>query len=78
MDPAMQSLWQPRIRVAHIKRGRSLVTAILHVDGIDTPPAEALCAAVADWKSAPAGQIVRRPDESGRQVYWINVVAGEL
>ena len=45
---------------------------ILHVIGPDQPPVEALFWAVGDWKSASGGQVVRRPDEDGKQVYWLN------
>ena len=66
--------WKDRITIARLKRGRSLNTAILHVAGDIEPPLEALFLAVGEWKTASAGQVVRRPNEGGMQVYWLNAV----
>lgn len=68
--------WQERITVVRRKQGRMLTTVILHVRGSEVPPIEALMAAAGDGSSVPAGQVVRRPDEEGRQVYWVNAVTG--
>ena len=76
VDPELRATWGPKIEVVRLKQGRSLTTAILHVSGTEPPPPEALCAAAAGWRSDPAGQIVRRPDENGKQVWWVNIVAG--
>lgn len=64
--------WGARIEVVHRKEGRTMTTAVLHVSGAEEPPVEALVAAVTG-NSGGAGQAVRRPDENGKQVYWLNV-----
>lgn len=66
--------WRDKIEVVRLKRGRSLTTAILHVQGNVEPPVAALFLAVADWQRAAGGQVVRRPDENGKMVYWLNAV----
>jgi hypothetical protein len=66
--------WKARISVVRIKRGRTLTTGILHVEGVDAPSPQTLVDAVNDWRAGAVGQVVRRPDESGRQVYWVNVL----
>lgn len=66
--------WKLQVEVVHRKIGRTLTTAIVHVTGAEEPPLEILLAAAGEWKTLPLGQAVRRPDEAGRQVYWVNVV----
>ena len=65
--------WKQRIEVVRSKRGRTLTTGVLHVDGNEPIPSEALFLALANWQGNPVGQIVRRPDENGKQVYWVNI-----
>lgn len=67
-------LWQEKISIVKLKTGRSLTTAILHVEGDVEPPVEALFLTVGNWKLAAGGQVVRRPSEGGKQVYWLNAV----
>lgn len=72
-DPRLlASDWRERISIVRLKKGRSLTTAILHVEGNVAPPLEALFLAVGDWKFATGGQVVRRPDENGKMVFWLN------
>lgn len=67
-------IWKGRIEVVHRKVGRTLTTAILHVAGDEPPPPEALLLATGNWEMITPGQIARRPDEWGKQVYWVNVL----
>lgn len=75
-DPSPKMLieqWRERIVVAHRKQGRTLTTCILHTPLDEEPPVEALCLAATGWTMAAPGQIVRRPDEAGKRVYWVSV-----
>lgn len=71
---ALAERWRDKIAVARLKQGRSLTTAVLHVEGDLEPPVAALFLAVGNWERAAGGQVVRRPDENGKQVYWLNAV----
>lgn len=73
MDDEQINAWKSRIHVVHVKMGRTLRTAILHVEGTDDPPFEALILAANEWRGVAPGQVARRPDEAGKQVYWVNV-----
>jgi hypothetical protein len=72
MDRSIEA-WKSKIEIIRLKKGRTLTAAILRVSGNEAPPNEALVSAAAEWRGAPAGQIVRRPDEDGSQIYWVNV-----
>lgn len=65
--------WKSRITLVHQKRGRSLMTSILHVEGEEEPPAAILMLAASNWEAGYGGQFVRRPDEEGKKVYWVNI-----
>ena len=57
-----------------VKQGRTLTTGVVHVEGAEPPPVQVLVDAVHGWRPGAAGQVVRRPDEQGKQVYWVNVL----
>lgn len=67
-------VWKSRIEIVHRKEGRTLTTVIVHVSGDIEPPLDILLRAAGNWSQLPLGQAVRRPDENGRQVYWVNAV----
>lgn len=66
--------WKQRITTVHTKKGKTLLTTILHVDGPDEPPPAVILLAGNNWQPGAQGQFVRRPDENGKQVYWVNVL----
>lgn len=68
--------WKSRIEVVRRKQGRSLTTAIIHVSGPAAPPDVVLFLAAGHWQQITPGQLIRRPDEDGKQVYWVNILAG--
>lgn len=76
MTPEEIEHWKSRIEIARLKIGKTLKTAILHIEGADQPPEWALFSAANEWQGPAPGQITRRPDEAGKQVYWVNVLLG--
>lgn len=77
MTDAERDEWKKKLTLVRLKQGRTLTTAIVHVEGAAEPPLEVLLLAAANWTRLVPGQAVRRPDESGKQVYWVNILTSD-